>query len=151
MYWAVAIRHDSAMMAQHPSAAGPPRNSWVGGEYGRGRRGEFGRFRRISPPSIIRIAKVPAFRDIAPAKDDPSIQFQWAIYVRISELRPRWHKMGRKMRRLSAAPHQDRCGKMGEEFPEYTIAIRLARGILPIGRGVHRKGHRRRTLPRYVC
>ena len=76
---------------------------------------EFGRCRRISPgpPPILRSANGPYFRDIVTAKDSPSRQFQWAIYVHISELHPRWLKMARKMRPLSAAPHQARFGQMG--------------------------------------
>ena len=60
-------------------------------------------------------------------------------YAHISELHPRWLKMGRKMRPLSAASHQARCGQMGEEFPEYAIERRRDRAIRPIGRGVQRK------------
>ena len=43
------------------------------------------------------------------------------------------------MRPLSAAPHQARCGQVGEEFPEYAIERRRDRAIRPIGRGVQRK------------
>ena len=142
LYWAVAILHDSAMMAHHPSVAAPPCDFWGEGEFGRGRRCEFGRCRRISephPPQILRIAKEPSFRDIVTAKDSPSRLFQWAIYVHISELRSWRLKMGRKMRLLSAAPHQASCGQMGEEFLGYTIERRRDRDIRPIGRGVQRK------------
>ena len=129
------------MLAHHPSEAAPPWNFWGGGEFGRGRRGAFGRCRLISlpPAPILRSAKGPAFRDIAPAKDSPSRRFQWAIYAHISELHPSWPKMGRKMRPLSAAPHQAICGQKAEEFPEYAIARRRDRDIRPMRRGVHRK------------
>ena len=40
MYGAAAIRHDSAMMAHHPSAAEPPRDSWGGGQVNSGAAAE---------------------------------------------------------------------------------------------------------------
>ena len=121
------------MMAHHPSAVEPRRNSWGAGE--------FGRRRRISlPPRHSSHRQRGSFWDISPAKDSPARQFQRAIYVSISERHPRWRKMGREMRPLSAAPHQARCGQMVEEFPEYTIERRRGRGIRPIYRGVRRKG-----------
>ena len=132
MYWAVAIRHDSATRVHHPSAANPPMNFWA-------RQANSGAADGFRWAPILRIAKGPSFRDIVTANDSPSRKCQWAIYVHISELHPWWHKMGREMRPLSAGPHQARCGQMDAEFSDYIIERRRARDIRPIGREVQRK------------
>ena len=93
----------------------------------------------VAVPPIPRVAKWPSFRDIVTDAASPFRQLRRAICVRISDLHPRWLKMGRKMRPISAAPHQDRCGQMDSEFPDYIIARLRARAIRPIGREVQRK------------
>ena len=119
-------------MPHHPSAAKSPTNSWW-------RRANSGAADGLHCSPILRSSKDPSFRGIVTDKDSPSRQRQWDIFVHISELHPRWRKMRRKMRPLSAAPHQARCGQMGAGFPDYIIERRLVRANRPSGREVQLK------------
>ena len=81
------------IMLRHPTPLGISGGKVTSGAVDEANSGAVGGFRF---PPVLRIAKGPACRDIVTAKDPPSRQFQWAIYVHISELRPWSLKMGRK-------------------------------------------------------